>query len=90
MGKDVKVSDIIDRAEEVQARVIGVSALMTTTMGYMPDLIQELEEMEIKAEFPVMVGGAPVTEDWAKEIGADGYAKDAVGAVRVAKELAAK
>lgn len=90
LGKDVKVAVIIDRAEEVQAKVIGVSALMTTTMGYMPDLIQELQELGIKAEFPVMVGGAPVTEEWAKEIGADGYAKDAVGAVRAAKGLAEK
>jgi 5-methyltetrahydrofolate--homocysteine methyltransferase len=90
LGKDVKVAVIIDRAEEVRARVIGVSALMTTTMGYMPDLIQELEELGIKTEFPVMVGGAPVTEEWAKEIGADGYAKDAVGAIRVAKGLAEK
>ena len=88
LGKDVKVGVIIDRAEEAQAKVIGVSALMTTTMGYMPDLIQELQELGIEAEFPVMVGGAPVTEEWAKEIGAHGYAKDAVGAVRIAKQLA--
>jgi corrinoid protein of di/trimethylamine methyltransferase len=90
LGKDVKVADIIDRAEEVRAEGIGVSALMTTTMGYMPDLIEELRELGIKEEYPVMVGGAPVTEEWAKEIGADGYAKDAVGAVRIAKELAKK
>jgi corrinoid protein of di/trimethylamine methyltransferase len=90
LGKDVKVGLIIDKAEEVRAEVLGVSALMTTTMGYMPDLIQELQELGIKAEFPVMVGGAPVTEEWAKQIGADGYARDAVGAVRIAKELAAK
>ena len=90
LGKDVKAALIIDRAEEVRAKVIGVSALMTTTMGYMPDLIQELQELGIKTEFPVMVGGAPVTEEWAKEIGADGYARDAVGAVRIARKLAAK
>jgi len=90
LGKDVKVAVIIDKAEEIHADVIGVSALMTTTMGYMPELIQELQELGIKEELPVMVGGAPVTEEWAKEIGADGYAKDAVGAVRTAKGLAKK
>lgn len=90
LGKDVKVGAIIDRAEEVKAMAIGVSALMTATMGYMPDLIEELQELGIKTEYPVIVGGAPVTEEWANEIGADGYAKDAVGAVRIAKELLMK
>ena len=63
---------------------------MTTTMGYMPEIIEELSELGLRKEFKVMVGGAPVTEEWAKEIGADGYAKEAVGAVRVAKELLRK
>ena len=90
LGKDVKVDTIIDKAEENRADVVGVSALMTTTMGYMPELIQELKELGIKEKFAVMVGGAPVTEEWARQIGADGYAKDAVGAVRVARDLAKK
>lgn len=88
LGKDVKVDAIIDKAEEQRADVVGVSALMTTTMGYMPELIQEMEELDIKEQYAVMVGGAPVTEEWAKQIGADGYSKDAVGAVRVARGLA--
>ena len=90
LGKDVRVDAIIEKAEKTQADVIGVSALMTTTMGYMPELIQELQELGIKGEFPVMVGGAPVTEEWAKDIGADGYSKDAIGAVRVPRDLVKK
>ncbi len=90
LGKDVKISKIIDEAEEKEVNIIGLSALMTTTMGYMPEIIEELSELGLRKEFKVMVGGAPVTEEWAKEIGADGYAKEAVGAVRVAKELLRK
>jgi methanogenic corrinoid protein MtbC1 len=63
---------------------------MTTTMGYMPQLIEELAEMNIRNSFKVIIGGAPVTPEWAEEIGSDGYAKDAVGAVRVARKLVGK
>jgi dimethylamine corrinoid protein len=87
LGKDVKVSDIVEKAEATKADVIGVSALMTTTMGYMPEVVDELLEMGIRDEFIYLVGGAPVTEEWAKSIGSDGYARDAAEAVRVVKEL---
>lgn len=87
LGKDVKVDTIISEAKDQKADIIGLSALMTTTMGYMPTLIQELTEMGIRQDFKVMIGGAPVTEEWANEIGSDGYAKDAVEAVQVAKAI---
>ena len=87
LGRNVKVERIIDEAQDKKADIIALSALMTTTMGYMPVLIEELTEMGFKQDSKVMVGGAPVTEKWAKQIGADGYARDAVGAVKVAKEL---
>ncbi len=90
LGKDVNIDMIIDRAEENSVDIIGVSALMTTTMAYMPELVQEFIERGFERRIPIMVGGAPVTEEWAKEIGADGYAKDAIGAVRVARDLASK
>jgi corrinoid protein of di/trimethylamine methyltransferase len=90
LGKDVKVTRIIEEAQEKNADIIGVSALMTTTMGYMPQLIEELAEMNIRNSFKVIIGGAPVTPEWAEEIGSDGYAKDAVGAVRVARKLVGK
>lgn len=87
LGKDVKVTDIVEQAEVREADIIGVSALMTTTMGYMPEVVLELEELGIRDEVIYMVGGAPVTEEWAEEIGSNGYAGDAAEAVRVAKEL---
>lgn len=87
LGRNVKVERIIDEAQDKKADIIALSALMTTTMGYMPVLIEELTEMGFKQDYKVMVGGAPVTEKWVKQIGADGYARDAVGAVKVAKEL---
>jgi len=87
LGRDVSVSTIIDRAEDVKADIIGLSALMTTTMMYMKEVIEELVEAGIRDDFKVMVGGAPVTVDWAEEIGADGYAKDAFAAIQVAKDL---
>jgi corrinoid protein of di/trimethylamine methyltransferase len=87
LGKDVPVSRIIEEAEAKDVDIIGLSALMTTTMGYMPALIKELDEMGIRQSFKVMVGGAPVTEEWAAKIGSDGYAENAVGAVRIASEL---
>jgi 5-methyltetrahydrofolate--homocysteine methyltransferase len=87
LGRDVKVTDIVEQADEREADVIGVSALMTTTMGYMPEVAEEMEELGIRDSFIYLVGGAPVTEEWALEIGSDGYAKDAAEAVRVVRDL---
>jgi corrinoid protein of di/trimethylamine methyltransferase len=89
LGRDVKVATIIERAVAEKADIIGVSALMTTTMMYMKDLIAELSEAGIRKDFKVMIGGAPVTEAWAREIGADAYGKDAFSAIQVAKDLVA-
>ena len=86
LGKNVEAADIIGAAKKHQARLIGLSALLTTTMVEMKtvaDLIKE-EKMDVK----LMVGGAVVTESYAREIGADGYAKDAYEAVKLAKRLA--
>ena len=87
LGRDVKVLTIIDEAEDEKADIIAVSALMTTTMMYMKELIEELSEAGLRDRFKVMVGGAPVTETWAREIGADGYATDAFAAIQVARDL---
>ena len=87
LGRDVKVATIIAEAEREKADIIGVSALMTTTMMYMKELIEELDEAGVRERYKVMVGGAPVTEEWAREIGADGYAEDAFPAVHAAKDL---
>ena len=87
LGFNTKSLDFIEKAKEVNADIIAVSSLMTTTMPFMKDLIESLEASGLRSKFLVVVGGGPVTEQWAKEIGADGYGRDAAEAVRAAREL---
>ena len=87
LGKDVPCDDIIDAVKKNKAKIVALSALMTTTMLEMKKVIDELKEQGLSEDVSVMVGGACVTEDYAKEIGADAYSSDAADAVRVAKEL---
>ena len=68
-------------------QLLGLSALLTTTMTVQREIIRELTEAGIRSQVKVMVGGAPVTRSWAEEIGADGYAEDALGAVQLARKL---
>jgi corrinoid protein of di/trimethylamine methyltransferase len=86
MGVDVPLKSIIDKAEEVEARIICLSALLTTSMPFMKDLIQLLEARGIRQKYVVLVGGASVTESWALHIGADGTARNAADAVKLARE----
>lgn len=90
LGVDVPVTKLIEKAIEVKADIIGVSALLTTTMVGQRDVVEALDDMGLRPNIKVMVGGAPVTREWVAEIGADGYSEDAIGAVNVAKELAKK
>jgi 5-methyltetrahydrofolate--homocysteine methyltransferase len=85
LGKDVKAADIIDAAEKENADIIGLSALMTTTMPNMKEVITAVKDKGLKCK--VMVGGAVLTEDYAGSIGADGYSKDARAAVITARKL---
>lgn len=85
LGKDIKAADIVDAAEQERADIIGLSALMTTTMPNMKEVIQAVKARGLKCR--VMVGGAVLTEDYANSIGADGYSKDARAAVITAKKL---
>jgi corrinoid protein of di/trimethylamine methyltransferase len=87
LGVDVPVEAFLEKAREVDADVVGLSALLTTTMVKQKTVIEVLEEAGLRPQVKVMVGGAPVTRSWAEEIGADGYSEDAIGAVAVAKEL---
>lgn len=89
LGVDVPLLTLIEKAREENADIIGVSALLTTTMAKQRDLVEALEDIGLRASIKVMVGGAPVTQAWADEIGADGYSEDALGAVAVAKNLLA-
>ena len=86
LGKDVSAQRIVDEAERTGASVIGLSALMTTTMVRMEETVRLVAERGLKAR--VMVGGAVVSKAYADAIGAHGYSDDAVGAVREAKRLA--
>jgi corrinoid protein of di/trimethylamine methyltransferase len=87
LGVDVPIQDFVEKAREVGADIVGLSALITTTMGRQRDVIEALDDMGLRPQVKVMVGGAPVTRQWAAEIGAEGYSEDAVGAVAVAKQL---
>jgi corrinoid protein of di/trimethylamine methyltransferase len=86
LGVDVPISRLVEKARDVQADIVAVSALLTTTMVKQRDVIEALDNMGLQ-NVKVMVGGAPVTRSWMEEIGADGYSEDAIGAVAVAKEL---
>lgn len=90
LGVDVPTETFIDKMQENRADIIGLSALLTTTMTMQKEVIQALTEAGIRDQVKVMVGGAPVTRSWADEIGADGYAEDAMGAVQVARQLMGK
>jgi corrinoid protein of di/trimethylamine methyltransferase len=83
MGPDVNALDFIKKAQELEADVIGASALMTTTMPGQQEIVELLKDMGLRERFLVMVGGTPVTDAWAEEIGADGWAENAMQAVGV-------
>jgi methanogenic corrinoid protein MtbC1 len=87
LGVDVPILTLVEKARTETADIIAVSALLTTTMVKQRDVIEALDDIGLRSAIKVMVGGAPVTRDWAEEIGADGYSEDAIGAVAVAKEL---
>jgi 5-methyltetrahydrofolate--homocysteine methyltransferase len=86
-GSDVAPEKFVGIARTNNADIIGLSALLTTTMTNMKTTITALEQAGLKGKIKVMIGGAPVTEGYAKQIGADGYAEDANRAVTLAKQL---
>ena len=85
LGKDVPKETIVETAIKEKASIIGLSALMTTTMQEMQNVVEYAKEQDCHAK--IIIGGAVITEEYAKEIHADGYSKDAAEAVRVVKEL---
>jgi trimethylamine corrinoid protein len=88
-GIDNSSLDIIEAAEKANADIIALSSLMTTTMPAQREVIDVLTEMNLRDKYRVMVGGGPVTQEWADEIGADGYGKSAIQAVETATRLMA-
>ena len=87
LGIDVSPEKFIQTAKEKKAHLIGVSALLTTTMVSMKDVVKAVQEASLDNKVKVMIGGAPVTQSYADAIGADGYAPDAASAVDEAKKL---
>lgn len=85
MGVDVDADAFINKAEEVGADVICMSALLTTTMPYMKEVVDTLKERGLREKYVVMIGGAPVTEAFAEQVGADYYTADAPSAAEAAK-----
>jgi trimethylamine corrinoid protein len=90
LGADVKLERFIEKAEAVGAGIICLSALLTTTMMNQRRLIALLRDRGLRDKYKVLVGGAPASRKWAEEIGADGYAENAVAAVKLAKSLAGR
>jgi methanogenic corrinoid protein MtbC1 len=87
LGEEVPASKFVDKAEEVNAQVIGLSALLTMSMEFQRQVIEELDKRGLRKKYKVIVGGAPTSEGWADQIGADGWADDAIEAVNLVQEL---
>lgn len=87
LGADVTKEKFLEFAEKENPDVLGMSALLTTTMVFMKDMVQSLEESGLKDKIKVIVGGAPITQSYADEIRADGYAPDAASAVDLVKSV---
>jgi 5-methyltetrahydrofolate--homocysteine methyltransferase len=87
IGKDVAPEEFVQAVKEFEPDVVGMSALLTTTMRAMEQTIKELEEAGVRDEVKIIIGGAPVTQAFADQIGADGYASNAASAADLAKKL---
>jgi 5-methyltetrahydrofolate--homocysteine methyltransferase len=87
LGFNVPTLSFVERVKETKPDVIGMSALMTSTMVHMPRVLQFLKDRGLREGVKVIVGGAPVLPDWAEKIGADGYGDNAAEAIKVAKEM---
>ena len=87
LGRDVPLDAFVDKAIEVNASIVCMSTLMTTTMVGMRTVIEKLQERGIRDKVKVMIGGSPISQKYADEIGADGYSTNAVEAVKLAKRL---
>ncbi len=90
LGVDVPADEFIKKAEEVQADVIGLSSLVTLSMDFQKQVIDELKKRGLKEKYKVIVGGAPTSEDWAEQIGADAWADDSLEAVNRINQLIKK
>lgn len=87
LGKDVSAEEFVKKTKELNPDIVAMSALLTTTLPAQREVVQALNKSGLRDKVKILVGGAPTTGEWAKEIGADGYGADAIEAVKVAKKL---
>ena len=87
LGTDIEAGEFVAKTREFDADIVALSALLTTTMLHQQDVIEHLAEAGLRERVKVMVGGSPVTQGWADQIGADGFAENATNAVVVAKKM---
>jgi len=87
LGKDVPTEEFVKKTRESNADIVALSALLTTTLPAQRDVIEALKKAGLREKVKVLVGGAPATAQWAKEVGADGYGEDAIEAVKAAKKV---
>ena len=87
LGINVPVKRFLEEGEKVEAKVLVLSALLTQTSYYQKQVIDYLKDAGIRSKYYVVVGGAPISPEWASEIGADGYARTAIGASKLVKQL---
>ncbi len=90
LGEDVAATTFLEEARKLDADVIAISALMTSTMPGQRDVVNILNDVREREDYFVLVGGAPTTQEWADQIGADGYSETAAGAVELARNLMSK
>jgi len=90
IGCDAPTSKFVEKVKEVNPDIIGMSALLTTTMPKMTEVINALKKEGLRGKVKIIVGGAPVSAAWAEQIGADSYGEDAMAAVDVVKKLVGK
>jgi methylmalonyl-CoA mutase cobalamin-binding domain/chain len=87
LGEEVPAEEFIRKAQEVNAHVIALSSLLTMSMDFQRQVIEELRNKGLREKYKVVVGGAPTSDDWANQIGADGWADDAIQGVNLIKKL---
>ena len=87
LGVDVEAQTFIQEAVQQEADIIAISSLLTTTLPYQRELVEELKRQRMRERFKVVIGGGPASSEWAREIGADGYGKDATEALAVARQI---
>lgn len=87
LGTDVKVDEFVSKVKEEEANIVGLSALLATTLPNQARVIESLKEAGLRDHVAVMIGGAPASQSWSDEIGADGYGKNAIEATSLAKKL---